>query len=141
MILVRIAWHRRPSTPAADRLRSVVREVLAARGVPAGEVHVVITGDETVRELNRSYRGIDRPTDVLSFPDGSFVPDAPQLLGEVILSLDAARRQGRDAGHGEVRELELLLLHGVLHLTGMDHETDGGAMRSVEHRLQKELFG
>lgn len=140
MIQVRIAWHRRPNGPAADRLRRAVRAALSARGVGEGEVHVALTDDETIHELNRTYRGIDRPTDVLAFHDGSSVPGEPPLLGEVVISLDAARRQGERLGHGEVRELELLLLHGVLHLTGLDHEIDGGTMSGMERRLRRELF-
>jgi probable rRNA maturation factor len=119
-------------------LRKVVARVLAAEDVPAG-VGVVIAGDALVRELNRRYRGQDAPTDVLSFSQredaGQFVlpPGAPDRLGDVIISLSAARRQAKRAGHSVEHEIALLLVHGLLHLMGYDHLTDGQA-RVMESR-------
>ena len=107
---------------------------------PEGEVHVLVTGDETVQNLNRSWRDIDAPTDVLSFPDGDRLPSGEVLLGEIVISLDTARRQGAEQGHGELRELEELVLHGTLHLLGHDHERDEGQMDAVELRLRSELL-
>jgi probable rRNA maturation factor len=104
------------------------------------EVHVLITDDERIRRLNREYRKLDRPTDVLSFPDGDRLPTGERLLGQIVISLDAARRQGHEAGHGELRELEELVLHGTLHLMGRDHERDGGEMDAEELRLRQELL-
>jgi probable rRNA maturation factor len=108
---------------------------------PAAEVHVVLTGDDELRRLNRTYRGLDRPTDVLSFPDGDPLPTGGVLLGEIVVSLDTARRQAAALGHGELRELEELVLHGALHLLGHDHERDGGTMAALELELREELLG
>lgn len=110
------------------RIRQVIREALAAEAVdyPAA-VGVTITDDETVRELNRHWRGIDRTTDVLSFPfqdgDTEFPPDPDGTvqLGEVIISLPQAERQAERMGHPIEREMTVLLIHGLLHLLGYDH--------------------
>jgi probable rRNA maturation factor len=113
-----------------DRLRDAVARVLAAEGVPRAEVGVVVTGDAVVRDLNRRYRGEDAPTDVLSFAFDESVsefvlpPGEPPRLGEVVISLPAARRQAKRAGHSLEREMALLAVHGLLHLLGYDHATD-----------------
>jgi probable rRNA maturation factor len=137
---VQFVWRRRPTKPAADRLRAVATGVLARQGMDGVELGVVIGDDALMRELNRQYRKVDRSTDVLSFPDGETMPDGTTLLGEIVISLESARRQARELGHGEVRELEELVLHGVLHLLGHDHEMDGGAMNALELELREELL-
>jgi len=93
------------------------------------ELAVVVTGDEALRELNRRYRGVDAPTDVLAFPDetgGPFVgaPGLPRYLGDVIISFPRAEAQAADAGHDVQAELQLLAVHGVLHLLGYDDVTE-----------------
>lgn len=93
------------------------------------EVAVVVTDDEALRELNRRYRGVDAPTDVLAFPDetqGSFVgaPGFPRYLGDVIISFPRAEAQAAEAGHDVRAELQLLVVHGVLHFLGYDDVTD-----------------
>jgi probable rRNA maturation factor len=118
----------------------VVSGCLERLGETAAEVHLVLTSDHTVRELNRQYREIDRATDVLSFPDGDELPSGERLLGEVVISLDSAKRQGADLGHGEVRELCELALHGTLHLLGYDHERDQGEMNEIELKLRRDLL-
>jgi len=117
-----------------------VEAVRRSRG-PEAEVYVVVTGDNDLQRLNRVYRKLDRPTDVLSFPDGDPLPDGGLLLGEIVISLDAARRQAAELGHGELRELEELVLHGTLHLLGHDHERDRGEMAALELELREELLG
>jgi len=89
------------------------------------ELAVVVTDDEALRELNRRYRGVDAPTDVLAFPDetrGPFVgaPGLPRYLGDVIISFPRAEAQAAEAGHDVQAELQLLVVHGVLHLLGYD---------------------
>jgi len=108
---------------------------------PDGEVHVLLTDDDEIRRLNRQYRKIDRTTDVLSFPDGDPLPSGGVLLGQIVISLDTARRQAVELGHDEVRELEELVLHGTLHLLGHDHERDEGEMDASEMKLRDELLG
>jgi len=110
----------------ARRVREVVREVLVQEGEPeGGELTVVITDEEKLRELNRRYRGVDLPTDVLAFggtPEG-FVeaPDAAPYLGDVVISYPHVRAQAQEEGHSPDKELALLVIHGVLHLLGYDH--------------------
>ena len=99
----------------------------------------LISGDAELRRLNRDFRGKDYPTDVLSFPAGPW-PQAPgPRLGDVAISLPRARAQARRSGHSITQEIRILMLHGVLHLLGMDHETDGGRMARVEKRWRTRL--
>jgi probable rRNA maturation factor len=104
------------------------------------EVHVLMTGDERIRELNREYLQHDRPTDVLSFPDGDVLPSGRRLLGQIVVSLDTARRQAKSEGHSVTRELQELVLHGTLHLLGYDHDSDQGEMNQIEVALREELL-
>ena len=140
MTRVHIRWQSRPSRPAAGALRTVIMDCLSRLEISDAEVHVVITDDETIRDLNRHYRSTDRTTDVLSFADGDELPTGRLFLGEIVISLDTARRQAEALGHDEVRELSELALHGTLHLLGYDHERDHGKMKNVELRLRDELI-
>jgi probable rRNA maturation factor len=92
-----------------------------------------------MRYLNRTFRGYDRPTDVLSFPAhaGDF-PDEADYLGDIVISIETARRQARRRGSTLPRELRVLALHGLLHLLGYDHETDQGEMRRIEYRMRRK---
>lgn len=112
---------------AADLAR-VVAAALQAEGRPTAEVTVVVTDDETVRALNRQFRGEDSPTDVLAFPAAGetapgFVsaPEAASYLGDIVIALPFARRQAADLGRNLADELRLLAVHGTLHLLGYDH--------------------
>jgi probable rRNA maturation factor len=98
----------------------------------------LITGDAELRKLNREFRGKDYATDVLSFPS---VAQAvmPALLGDVAISLQRARAQARQFGHDTGQEIQILMLHGVLHLLGMDHESDAGRMARAESRWRARL--
>jgi probable rRNA maturation factor len=112
----------------------------------------LITGDSELRRLNREFRGEDRATDVLSFPSGmgarqtrrSAPPSGAGLLaclplGDIAISLARARAQGRRYGHSTEIEIRILMLHGLLHLLGMDHEDDGGRMARAEKRWRARL--
>lgn len=114
----------------------------AARIPLRGEISVLLSGDEAIRKLNRRFRKKDKATDVLSFPapepfgsEGA----AAALAGDLAISVETALRQAGEAGHALEIELKILLLHGLLHLAGYDHETDGGAMHRREEELRKEL--
>ena len=108
---------------------------------------MLLCGDETIRELNRQYRGKDAPTDVLSFPqeEGPPMPlgmadDAiPRALGDVVLSVETARRQAEEHGWSLQEEAEALLAHGLLHLLGYDHETP--EERAVMREREREILG
>jgi probable rRNA maturation factor len=130
-----------------------------------GRVSIALVSDLRVRALNRTYRGKDRATDVLSFPTNecssprrtqrtqrykpvksnpikssvslvSFVVE--DTLGEIVIARGVARRQAREARHSELTELRVLALHGLLHLLGYDHERDSGQMRRTERRLRRK---
>lgn len=127
--------------------KEIVRQILKAEGVaPPYEVSLVFTDSETVQQLNRDYRGLDEPTDVLAFymlpqkgTDSSFAlpPDGVTRLGEVIISYPQAIEQAKEQGHSTERELALLIVHGILHLLGYDHEEAGeeSKMRAREREL------
>jgi len=108
--------------------------------VSDSDVHVLVTDDVQMRRLNRGWRDRDLSTDVLSFPDGDRLPSGRVLLGQIVVSLDAARRQADELGHTELRELEELVLHGTIHLLGYDHERDQGEMDELELMLVEELL-
>jgi probable rRNA maturation factor len=107
-----------------------------------GAVNVALVSDARVRALNREYRRKDYATDVLSFPTDvasglSRTSPEPHFLGDIVIARGVARRQARQAGHGERTEWRVLALHGLLHLLGYDHETDGGEMIRLERRLRR----
>jgi probable rRNA maturation factor len=103
----------------------------------AGTVTVVITTDRRIRRLNRTWRGIDKATDVLSFPAGDD-PGPVRHLGDLVISRDTAGRQALHEGHSLGTELRVLALHGLLHLLGYDHERDSGRMARIERRLRRQ---
>ena len=111
----------------AALVRRAVLATLVHQDAPAVEVAVVISGDDTLRELNRRFRDIDAATDVLSFPNDESSPFAgiggqPRYLGDVIVSFPRAEAQAGQAGHDVQAELQLLVVHGVLHLLGYDDQ-------------------
>jgi probable rRNA maturation factor len=123
---------RRVSRP---RLRRVLRGAARKLSV-SGEVAVVLAGDRAVRALNARYRGKDKPTDVLSFPG----PGGEAGLGDIVISVDTAARNARSCGRTLPQELDVLALHGFLHVLGYDHETDDGTMDRLERRLRRSLL-
>lgn len=120
------------------RLTQAVKKSLQVEGFqkPA-EVSIVLTDDDEIHALNRDYRGIDRPTDVLSFSQLEGLPievmDDTIPLGDVVISVDTARRQAESIGHSIDDEIEHLVVHGMLHLLGYDDSTDEGADEMREH--------
>lgn len=101
--------------------------------------------DAAMRKLNRDYRGFDKPTDVLAFAYHEQMSDNepdhnPDFLGDVIISVETAARYAREQGISFETEINWLVIHGLLHLAGYDHETDNGEMRRLERRLRKELL-
>lgn len=130
----------------APGLAAWLRRIAPARA--RGRVAIALVSDAYMRNLNQTYRGNDRVTDVLSFPfsvpqsPSAQVPSSsgpsPRFLGDLAIAVGQARRQARDAGHSLSLELRVLALHGVLHLIGYDHERDNGEMRRVEERLRRK---
>jgi probable rRNA maturation factor len=106
-----------------------------------GDVTVAIVSDRRIRALNREFRGKDHATDVLSFPSDpstSLRAGERGFLGDIVIAAGVAKRQAREAGHTVQTELRVLMLHGLLHLLGYDHEDDDGRMARAEARLRKK---
>jgi probable rRNA maturation factor len=115
--------------------RKLEREV--AKGRP---FDILITGDAELRKLNRDFRGKDYATDVLSFPSGAGLPaHSTGSVGDLAISIARARAQAKQYGHTTEQEIRILMLHGLLHLLGMDHEKDAGRMARAEGRWRREL--
>ncbi len=117
---------------SAERLLAVILAALHSEDADGKELALVISNDALLHELNAAYRGVDAPTDVLSFPaqeaaeeTSAFVtaPEALNYLGDIVISYPTAERQAIAAGHPVMDELSLLAVHGVLHLLGYDHAT------------------
>lgn len=117
------------------RLRPWLAALVAELAREAKSLGVRFVGDREMLRTNRQFRGQDKTTDVLSFPGEE------GHLGDVLISVPAARRQAAAAGHGVDAELKTLLLHGVLHCLGYDHETDRGEMERLERRLRRSWIG
>ena len=109
------------------RLQTVAETVLTAQSAPTGcKLTIVITDNDAVRALNRQYRGLDAPTDVLSFPAEPLpvdLPDEPPYLGDLVIAYPYALAQAEQEGHDPGDSLALLVVHGTLHLLGYDHDT------------------
>lgn len=124
---------------------SVARFVQLARAAIGleGEVYVLLGDDATLRRLNKSFRGVNKATDVLSFPAGAstvfFGEPGAGLAGDLAVSLETAARQAKRFDHTLRDEVRILLLHGLLHLAGYDHEQDSGEMAARESELRQEL--
>lgn len=114
------------------RLRPWLERLVGEIAPQAESLGVRFAGDRELRRANRTWRGKDKATDVLSFPGEE------KHLGDILISVPTARRQAETAGHPVERELKILLLHGVLHCLGYDHETDQGEMERLERRLRRQ---
>lgn len=115
------------SRPFANRVIAERAErMLRAMKMENAELSILLCDDATIHELNRDYRGKDRPTDVLAFAmrEGEGGPLHPEILGDVVISIDTTRRQARERGIAIVAEATFLLAHGLLHLLGYDHQTE-----------------
>ena len=107
-------------------------KALAAIGKSESSATIAFVSDKKIRELNRQFRGVDKATDVLSFPDDT-------ELGDIAISVDTAAVQAKENGLKFESEIAQLILHGLLHLSGYDHETDNGEMNRLELRLRRKL--
>ncbi len=130
-ILTEVPLEEKLDAEALTRLRVAALAVLRYEGVEEPlELTIVLTDDESVRELNRRFRGVDRPTDVLSFSNETRGPFAlgsenhPRYLGDIVLSVPTAQRQAEAVQASLGDELQLLIVHGTLHLLGYDHATE-----------------
>ena len=115
------------------------REVLRLLNMPEGALSVVFVDAEKMRELNHKYRKRDYPTDVLSFEYKGTEIDGHVFLGEIVIAPEIAWRQHRRWRGRPDREIRKLLVHGILHLLGYNHETDGGAMNRIQQSLMRKM--
>ncbi len=117
------------------RLQTFVKRACHASGLKGG-ITVLLTRSREMRSLNSRFRGKDRATDVLSFPASA---TAGGFAGDIAIAFDVAARNARQLGHSVAQEVEILALHGLLHLAGYDHESDHGEMARKEQRLRARL--
>ena len=137
---------RAAAAVALSALRMFLRR--ARKAVPvAGHVSVLLASDSAIKRLNGKFRGMHHATDVISFPALEIPAQTssdqqrahPSVAGDLAISLDAAARQAQCFGHSVITELKILLLHGLLHLAGYDHETDAGEMAAREEQLRRRF--
>jgi rRNA maturation RNase YbeY len=137
-VLVAMRGRRVPAL--ARRLARRARRMLDVLGLGAAELSLVIVSDRVMHDLNREWRGKDRPTDVRAFAQGDGAAPAPDgLLGDVVISVDTARRQAAALGHSLVVEADRLLVHGLLHLLGYDHERSPAEARRMQRKERAVL--
>jgi probable rRNA maturation factor len=110
------------------------------RSLPETEMAIVLLNNKRMQWYNHTFRKKNSPTDVLSFPVNETGPEGRHCLGDVLISLEKADEQARMKRHTLDRELQILLLHGILHLKGYDHERDTGEMNRLESRLRKKIL-
>jgi probable rRNA maturation factor len=138
---------RKQRIPSRQTLGRFLREAQAAVRL-RGQVTVLLTTDGEIRRLNRQFRNKNKATDVLSFPAArpsevsnarAGAPGIQEIAGDLAISVPIARRQAAEQGHGVSIEIKVLMLHGLLHLAGYDHEIDNGEMARREQRLRARL--
>lgn len=156
---LRLAWNidAEINVPAdwIDKLKVILHKAGELEGIASGEVALTFTDDEGIRGMNREYRGIDAPTDVLSFPmremgreempihyDEADLPEGEdELLGDIVISVERAMAQSKEYGHSIEREIGFLFVHGFLHLLGYDHqdEVSEQGMFAKQERILAEV--
>jgi probable rRNA maturation factor len=133
--MIEVVNRQRGRKISTERWINRVKAMLEAIDRVDSSVTIAFVSDSKIRDLNRKFRGIDKATDVLSFPSGL----AREELGDIAISVETAARQGKENGLTLNTEISQLILHGLLHLLGYDHETDNGEMNRLELRLRRRL--
>jgi len=126
---------RIPSTRTLGKFLALAQDAVGL----SGQVTVLLSTDRTLRDLNRRFRGKDEATDVLSFASTNPASGPEKIAGDVAISVETAWKQAAEQGHTLRVELRVLILHGLLHLAGYDHETDAGKMQRHERQLRTKL--
>ena len=126
---------------SSTNLRQKAQVILNALGSPEAELSILIVDDPDIEVLNRRYLQRPGPTNVIAFPmqSGQFSHISPQLLGDVVISIDTAKRESAQGGMQLDRRLDQLLIHGILHLFGYDHVNDGHSAREMEEKSAELL--
>ncbi len=115
---------------SAEALTTMAESVRQRVFPQAAIIGIILTGDAEIRALNRDFRGLDKPTDVLSFDQNIPDPESGiEYVGDIIISIPTARKQAQAGGHSLMHELQLLIIHGMLHLAGHDHDTSAREAR------------
>lgn len=142
--LIEVINRQRVKDVDRKRAAQLARAVLNKIGEGDAALTISFIRDRQMRQLNREYRGLDKPTDVLSFAyheaDELEAAEGPQHLGDLVISVETAERYADELALSFAREIEHLVIHGTLHLAGYDHETDHGEMNRLERRLRKQLL-
>jgi probable rRNA maturation factor len=133
MITIEPSFETTVTTSALTRFLNRARTAIGL----SGQVDILLANDQTLRHLNKTFRNKNKPTDVLSFPAPAAF--AAKHAGDLAISLETAARQAATHGHPLPDEIKILILHGLLHLSGEDHETDNGEMAARETNLRREL--
>jgi probable rRNA maturation factor len=134
--MVEVVNRQRRTKISSDTWIELGLRIVEAIGKPDATATVAFVSDTRIRQLNRQFRGVDKATDVLSFPEDN---DSQDNLGDIAISVDTAQRQAKEAGLTFDNEVAQLMLHGFLHLAGYDHETDNGEMNRLELKLRRRL--
>ncbi|MCP4669936.1 MAG: rRNA maturation RNase YbeY [Desulfobacula sp.] len=117
-------------------IRQKIKQILSALDYNSHEISVVITDNQQIQQLNKTYRKIDKPTNVLAFPmqEGQFGDITPGLLGDIVISCETAQNEANNANITLMERISQLLIHGILHLIGFDHETSDIDARKMEDK-------
>ncbi|MFH2090857.1 MAG: rRNA maturation RNase YbeY [Pseudomonadota bacterium] len=128
--------NQQKKTVQTRSIRQKTKQILNALGCNAHEISIVLTNDEQIHGLNKQYRGIDKPTNVLAFPmqEGEFTQISPGLLGDLVISCETAQKEADHANITLTERLSQLLVHGTLHLVGFDHETSPLDAQQMEEK-------
>ena len=139
---IQIENRQKQQRVSIPQLRKVARKILSVSGCPDAELSILIVGDRRIRQINRDYLQRDKSTNVISFAqqEGEAIGGGGLLLGDVVISAATAARDAADAGVPFVSELYFLLLHGILHLLGYDHERSGAAEAARMEAREEEIF-
>ncbi|MBU1341078.1 MAG: rRNA maturation RNase YbeY [Proteobacteria bacterium] len=123
------------------KIRKKTKQILSALGCDAHEISIVITDDKEIQQLNKMYRDVDKPTNVLAFPmqEGQYTDITPGLLGDVVISCETAQKEADDAGITLLERMSQLLIHGILHLVGFDHEKSRADYLKMEEKSRELL--
>ena len=133
-MMVEVVNRQRRVKVDPDAWTTFAEKALNAIGNSESSATIAFISDSNIRKLNQQFRGVDKATDVLSFP-----ADEPDNLGDVAISVETAAKQAKENGLSFDDEIAQLILHGLLHLAGYDHETDNGEMNRFELRLRRKL--
>ena len=135
-----VIWEVQREKRLGIGLEDFIHELFLCLEQDPSELAILVTDDDKMKDLNQRYRKREGTTDVLSFPsaDGQ-TPEGRKHLGDIVISYERAETQGKQIGHGAEKEIRFLCLHGILHLLGYDHETDGGEMLALQSRLKLQL--